>query len=300
MTSSYHIPVLLEESINGLAINPEGIYVDATFGGGGHSREILKKLNQGKLYAFDQDFDAAAHALKNENFFFIMHNFRYIRNFLRYFNVPRVDGILADLGVSSHDFDVAERGFSFRLNGNLDMRMNQKRKKNAKDIINNYSKKDLQQIFMNFGEIRNAGLLAGRIVEMRKDTSIETTHQLKEIAVSFTGKQNETKYLAKVFQAIRMEVNEEMEALEEFLKSTIEVLKPGGRLVILTYHSLEDRLVKNFMKSGNIKGKIEKDFFGNISSPFKLINRKVITPGDEECNINPRARSAKLRITERI
>ncbi len=298
--STYHIPVMLFESVDGLSIRPGGDYVDATFGGGGHSREILRRLNKGRLFAFDQDADAARNAIKDDRFFFIMHNFRFLKNFLRYFEVQSVDGILGDLGVSSHDFDVAERGFSFRFEGKLDMRMNRQAKKSAATVVNEYSEEELKQVFRTYGEVRNAAKLAREIVQARATGMVETTQQLRSVIDKCIPKSIENKYMAQVFQALRIEVNREMQALKEFLEASLEVLKPGGRLVMITYHSLEDRLVKNFMKTGNFEGKVEKDFYGNISSPFKLVNRKVVTPSAEELEKNPRSRSAKMRIAEKV
>ncbi|MBN2773751.1 MAG: 16S rRNA (cytosine(1402)-N(4))-methyltransferase RsmH [Prolixibacteraceae bacterium] len=297
---AYHIPVMLNESLQGLAIKPGSDYVDATFGGGGHSREILKRLGDGRLFAFDQDLDAAGNVMNDNRFFFISHNFRFLKNFLAYYGVEHVDGILADLGVSSHDFDVAERGFSFRFDGDLDMRMNQNAKKNAMQVINEYPEENLKKIFREFGEINNAGKLASVIAGSRIKKKIVTTDQFSEIINDCITKKTEAKYLAKVFQALRIEVNNEISVLRDFLSASLDVLNPGGRLVILTYHSLEDRLVKNFMKTGDFEGKQEKDFYGNINSPFKLVNRKVIIPGEEELKKNPRSRSAKLRIAEKI
>ncbi len=296
----YHIPVMLQECLGGLAIKPDGDYVDATFGGGGHSREILEKLNKGRLFAFDQDMDATGNVLSDGRFFFIMHNFKYLRNFLRYYKVEKVDGVLADLGVSSHDFDVASRGFSYRFEGNLDMRMNQKANTTAADIVNKYPEEKLKQVFKDYGEVKNAWSLTKQLVKAREEKKISTTSQLREAIKTCIPRGIENKYLAQVYQALRIEVNQEMEVLKEFLKATLDILSPGGRLVVMTYHSLEDRLVKNFMKAGNFEGKQEKDFYGNISSPFKLVNRKVIIPGEEELKDNPRSRSAKLRVAEKI
>lgn len=298
--SEYHIPVMLQECMEGLGINPDGDYVDATFGGGGHSAEMLRRLKRGRLFAFDQDVDAARNVFNDDRFFFIMHNFRFLRNFLKYYQAEYVDGILADLGVSSHDFDIASRGFSFRFDGDLDMRMNQKATTTAADIVNKYSEKELKEVFQNYGEVKNSITLTKQIISERANKKIRTTGQLKEAIQKCIPRGKENKYLAQVYQALRIEVNEEMEALKEFLLASLEVLKPGGRLVIMTYHSLEDRMVKNFLKSGNLEGKVEKDFYGQTSSPFKLINRKVITPREEELKLNPRSRSAKLRIAEKI
>ncbi|WP_163718256.1 16S rRNA (cytosine(1402)-N(4))-methyltransferase RsmH [Mangrovibacterium lignilyticum] len=300
MEQVYHIPVLLNESINGLNIQKDGDYVDVTFGGGGHSREILKNLNKGRLFGFDQDEDAAANALDDERFIFIRHNFKYIRNFLRFSEVEQVDGILADLGVSSHDFDVAERGFSFRFSGDLDMRMNRNSSLTAADIVNTYEEDRLFHVFKDYGEVDNARRLVRQIIAARQAKPIKTIDQFKEIVAPCVPKRIEAKYLAKVFQALRIETNGELDVLREFLEQSMELLKPGGRLVVITYHSLEDRLVKNFIKSGNFEGKQEKDFYGNVSSSLQAVNRKVIVPDEEEIERNPRARSAKLRIAEKL
>jgi len=300
MADVYHIPVLAEESIAGLNIRSGHDVIDATFGGGGHSRLILEHLGDGRLFAFDQDEDAAVNAFGDDRLFFIRHNFRYARNFLRFYDVEKVDSIFADLGVSSHDFDVPERGFSFRFDGDLDMRMNQEAAVDAAEIVNGYSEEKLVMVFKIFGEIKNARRLVAEIVKCRNGKPIKTTSQLREIASEFAPRATENKYLAQVFQALRIEVNDEMGSLKEFLETSLELLKPGGRLVIITYHSLEDRLCKNFMKSGNFEGKVEKDFYGNVNSPFRLMNRKVIVAGDQELKMNPRARSAKLRIAEKI
>ena len=300
MISSYHIPVLPTESIEGLNLRIGSDVVDATFGGAGHSRLILEKIGDGRLVAFDQDEDAAANVLKDSRLYFVRHNFRYLKNFLHYFGINQVDAIFADLGVSSHDFDVPERGFSFRFEGNLDMRMNQNSDLDAEKIINEYTEEELESIFRLYGEIKNSRKLAALIVQKRNIKRVSTTEQLKDVVLECTPKAIENKYMAQVFQALRIEVNDEMEALKEFLESSLKVLKSGGRLVIITYHSLEDRICKNFMKSGNFNGKVEKDFYGNLISPFLLINRKVITPGPEELKQNSRSRSAKLRIAEKI
>lgn len=301
MTQVYHIPVLPNESIYGLNLYPGADVVDATFGGGGHSRLILENLgDEGRLFAFDQDEDAAENVINDRRLFFIRHNFRYIKNFLHFYGVKQVDAIFADFGVSSHDFDVAGRGFSFRFDGSLDMRMNQKAIIDASKVVNEYSEKQLKSVFRMFGEIKNAGRLASVICKKRVERPIKTTVQLKDIAAECAPRATENKYLAQVFQALRIEVNDEMEALKEFMQASKDLLKPGGRLVVLTYHSLEDRLCKNFMRSGNFEGDVEKDFYGNLISPFKLINRKVIVAGDEELKINSRSRSAKLRVAERI
>jgi len=295
----YHIPVMLNESVQGLKLKPGGDYVDATFGGGGHACEILKRLKEGRLFAFDQDSDAAGNVISDSRFVFIMHNFRFLKNFLAYYGVEQVDGILADLGVSSHDFDAKGRGFSFRFNGNLDMRMNTKARKDAAAVINEYSPEDLQRIFREYGEIYNARKLAAILAKARTEKPVETVEQFRKAIAPCIPPNHENKYLAKVFQAIRIEVNQEMAALREFLVASRDVLKSGARLVIITYHSLEDRLVKNFMKSGNFEGRIEKDFYGNVHSPFRIMNNKVITPGEKELEENPRSRSAKLRIAEK-
>jgi 16S rRNA (cytosine1402-N4)-methyltransferase len=295
----YHIPVLLSESIEGLNIKPDGIYVDLTYGGGGHAREILKYLKSGRLIAFDQDEEAGNNKLDSDKFLFVQSNFKFFRNFLRYYKHDFVDGIIADLGVSSHHFDIAERGFSFRFDGDLDMRMDKNLEKTAADVLNTYSSEDLLKLFREFGEIDNAYKLVKEIVSAREKDSIGQISQFKEAIVNVTPKHVEHKYLAKVFQALRIEVNDEIGVLKEMLLQTASSIKPGGRLVVITYHSLEDRLVKNFMKSGNFEGKLEKDFYGNVLSPFKAINRKVIIPNENEININNRARSAKLRIAEK-
>lgn len=297
----YHVPVLLQESIEGLAINPEGIYVDVTFGGGGHSKAILSQLRgKGHLYSFDQDPDAEQNIVENEHFTFVRSNFRFLLNFMRYYGVEEVDGILADLGVSSHHFDDAERGFSFRFDGMLDMRMNQRAGKTAADIVNEYTEERLADIFYLYGELKNSRKLASVLVKARAKEPVKTIGDFLQIVQPLFGREREKKELAKVFQALRIEVNQEMVALREMLLSAIEVLKPGGRLAVITYHSLEDRMVKNIMKTGNIEGKLKQDFFGRIESPFKLVNNKVIIPEDEEQERNPRSRSAKLRIAEKI
>ena len=300
MTGVYHIPVLAGESIDALQLRPGHDVMDATFGGGGHSRLILDQIGDGRLFAFDQDEDAAGNAFEDDRLFFIRHNFRYAKNFLRHFGVEKLDAVFADLGVSSHDFDVAERGFSFRFDGALDMRMNRNAEVDAAKVVNDYSEEKLLEIFSLYGEIKNARRLVAEIVKARNTKRITTTTQLKEVAAVCAPRATENKYLAQVFQALRIEVNEEMEALKEFLEATLDLLRPGGRLVIITYHSLEDRLSKNFMKTGNFKGEIKKDFYGNVESPFEVITRKVITPSETELEENPRSRSAKLRIAERI
>lgn len=297
----YHIPVLLHPSVDGLAIQPSGIYVDVTFGGGGHSREILHRLgNDGKLYGFDQDADAEQNIIGDNRFVFVRSNFRYLSNFMRYYGVEEIDGLLADLGVSSHHFDDKERGFSFRFDGALDMRMNTRAGKTAAEVVNTYTEEALADVFYLYGELKNARKLAAVLVKARAEKPIETIGDFLEVIKPFTGKDKEKKFLAQAFQALRIEVNDEMRALKEMLRQALSVLKKGGRLVVITYHSLEDRLVKNFLKTGNFEGKTEQDFFGNIQSPFRLVNNKVIVPSDEEIESNPRSRSAKLRIAEKL
>jgi 16S rRNA (cytosine1402-N4)-methyltransferase len=295
----YHNPVLLKECIDGLNINPEGIYVDVTFGGGGHSREILKHLTTGKLYAFDQDDDAIKNKIDDERFVLIKQNFRYLKNFLKMYNALPIDGLLADLGVSSHQFDEAERGFSIRFDSKLDMRMDQNAKQTAADILNTYTEEDLKRIFRLYGEVDNAGYLASIIFHNRKDKAIETVNDLKVMITKCVKRGKENQYYAQVFQALRIEVNKEMDVLQEMLLQSLDVLKPGGRLVVISYHSLEDRLVKNIMRSGKFEGEVEKDFFGNQLTPFKQISKKPIVPSDEENKLNSRARSAKLRVAEK-
>jgi len=296
----YHEPVLLEESIKGLNIREGGTYVDVTYGGGGHSHRILEELKGGRLIAFDQDEDAKGNLIDDERLIFVRHNFRYLKNFLRYYQVEKVDGILADLGVSSHDFDVSERGFSFRFEGKLDMRMNQSAALDAAKVINDYNESQLGLIFREYGEIKNWHRLANLIVSERANGTINSISRFLKIIEPCIPMKIEKKYLAKVFQALRIEVNNEIGVLTEFLESTPGVLKRGGRLVVISYHSLEDRLVKNFMRSGTLDGKQKQNFFGESLSPFKLINRKIICPGEDEIKRNPRGRSAKLRIAERI
>ena len=299
MGQAYHIPVLLNESINGLNIRENGIYVDVTFGGGGHSREILKQIKNGRLFGFDQDEDAAINAFNDPRFVFIRHNFKYVRNFLRYHGVEKVDGILADLGVSSHDFDVAGRGFSFRFSGELDMRMNRDAKMTAADVVNGYEEEKLIRVFREYGEVENAFRLVKQISAHRQMKPVKTIDQFKAAIADCIPKKNESKYLAKVFQALRIETNQELDVLKDFLLQSVSLLNPGGRLVVITYHSLEDRLVKNFIKAGNFEGKQEKDFYGNVSSVLSAVNRRLIIPDGEEIARNPRARSAKLRIAEK-
>ena len=297
---TYHVPVLLHESIEGMHIQPGGIYVDVTFGGGGHSKGILSAMDAtGRLFSFDQDQDAERNIVDDKRFTFVRSNFRYLHNFLRYYGVDQVDAILADLGVSSHHFDDSERGFSFRFDGQLDMRMNKRAGMTAADIVNTYDEERLADIFYLYGELKNSRKLAAVLVKARMQQKIATIGDFLEIIKPLFGKEREKKELAKVFQALRIEVNQEMEALKEMLYAATEALRPGGRLVIITYHSLEDRMVKNVMKTGNVEGKAEKDFFGNIQTPFKLVNNKVIVPSEEEITRNPRSRSAKLRIAEK-
>lgn len=296
----YHVPVLLKETVDGLHINPDGIYVDVTFGGGGHSREILSRLSfKGHLYSFDQDEDAEQNIIKDKRFTFIRSNFRYIKNWMRYYGVEQVDGILADLGVSSHHFDAQERGFSFRFDAPLDMRMNQKAERTAADLLNEYSEEQLADVLYLYGELRNARKIAAAIVKSRSENRIETTGDLINIIKVFFERDREKKEMAKVFQALRIEVNQEMQALREMLTAAAKLLKKGGRLSVLTYHSLEDRMVKNLIKTGNVEGRVEKDFFGNTNAPLKMVNNKVITASEEEQASNPRSRSAKLRIAEK-
>ena len=280
-------------------IDPDGVYLDLTFGGGGHSREILKRLKDGCLIGFDQDADALANVPDDDRFIFVNHNFRYLRNFLRYCGYDEADGILADLGVSSHEFDEAGRGFSFRFDAELDMRMNQRSRLKATDILNTYSEEDLTRIFRNYGEVDNAKRLVDLIVKARAEKMITRSEEFLQVIAPCVPKQKEKKYLAQVYQALRIEVNGELEALEDMLKEAERALRPGGRLVVITYHSLEDRIVKNFLKSGNFEGKVEKDFYGHVKRNFELVNRKVIVPSEEEIEKNPRARSAKLRIAEK-
>jgi 16S rRNA (cytosine1402-N4)-methyltransferase len=297
---TYHEPVLLAESINGLNVRPGGIYVDVTYGSGGHSRAILERLTGGKLVAFDQDEEAEKNKTDDKRLIFVRHNFRFMTNFLRYYGINEVDGVLADMGVSWHQFDTAKRGFSFRLESELDMRMNQNARKTAKIILNTYDEKELTRLFVVYGELQNAGRLAFLISGARSKEEITHTGRFLSIIKPCVPRHGEHKYLAQVFQALRIEVNDELRNLKELLKQSVQVLKPGGRLVVITYHSLEDRLVKNFMKSGNFEGKAEKDFFGNIRVPFKQVNKNVIVPTGEEIARNNRARSAKLRIAERL
>ncbi|UWY30025.1 16S rRNA (cytosine(1402)-N(4))-methyltransferase RsmH [Flavobacterium sp. TR2] len=296
----YHNPVLLHPTVDGLNIKPDGVYVDVTFGGGGHSKEILRRLGpNGRLFAFDQDEDALANALPDERFTLINENFRFIKRFLRFHGVKSVDGILADLGVSSHQFDVPERGFSTRFDAELDMRMSQRNDLNAYRVVNEYEEQDLRRVFFDYGELKNAPVLARTIVEARRDYPIKTTEELKEVLKKFLPEKVRNKVLAQIYQAIRIEVNQEMDVLKEFIEQSLEVLKPGGRFSVISYHSLEDRLVKRFIKNGMFEGEPERDFYGNFSVPFKTIG-KLIVPDDEEIKINNRARSAKLRVAEKL
>lgn len=298
---TYHVPVLLQESIDGLNIKSDGIYVDVTFGGGGHSREILSRLGKnGHLYSFDQDADAEKNIIADDRFTFVRSNFRYLRNWMRYYGVEAIDGLLADLGVSSHHFDDETRGFSFRFDAPLDMRMNKRAGKTAADIVNEYDEAKLADVFFLYGELKNSRRIANAIAAYRQQKRIETTGDLMAATEKMMRTEKEKKDLARLFQALRIEVNHEMDALRDMLNSASQLLKSGGRLSVITYHSLEDRIVKNVMKAGNAEGKIEKDFFGRVSSPFRLVNNKVITPQEDELRNNPRSRSAKLRIAERI
>jgi len=298
-TMEYHNPVLLHPSVDGLNIKPDGVYVDVTFGGGGHSKEILSRLGpNGKLFAFDQDEDALVNTLKDERFTLINENFRFIKRFLRFYGVKSVDGILADLGVSSHQFDVAERGFSTRFDADLDMRMSQKNDLNAFRVVNEYDDANLRRVFLDYGELKNAPALARTIIEARGHQTIKTTDELKEVLAKYLPEKVRNKILAQIYQAIRIEVNQEMDVLKEFLEQSLEILNPNGRLSVISYHSLEDRLVKRFMKNGMFEGEPERDFFGNFSVPFKIIE-KLIVPDNNEIKMNNRARSAKLRIAEK-
>lgn len=286
--------------MEGLAITPNGVYVDVTFGGGGHSREILNRLGSGgHLYSFDQDSDACNNVVDDERFTFVYSNFRFLKNFLRYHEVEAVDGVLADLGVSFHHFDDSERGFSFRFDAPLDMRMNKQARMSAADVLATYSEEELSRIFALYGELRTARKLSAAIVARRAAGGVKTTGQLLEVAAPYINRKQEKKELAQLFQALRIEVNNEMESLQQMLQQATEMLKPGGRLAVITYHSLEDRIVKNFIKTGNVEGRVEKDFFGRVDAPLRAVNNKVIVPNDEEVERNPRSRSAKLRVAEK-
>ena len=299
-TTVYHIPALLNECINGLNIKPNGTYVDVTFGGGGHSRAIMEHLGtEGRLLGFDQDMDAWANRLEDKRFTFVHANFSFLKNFLRYYGIEKVDGIIADLGVSFHHFDDAERGFTFREDSTLDMRMNRDSAMTAADVLNGYDEADLANVLYLYGELKQSRRIASAIVKSRKTRAITTTGQLLDVVRPFIRKSQEKKELAQVFQALRIEVNHEIDVLKRMLQQSLEVLKPEGRLVVITYHSLEDRLVKNFMRSGNVEGRIEKDFYGKANTPWILVNNKVITASEAEIEANPRSRSAKLRIAER-
>lgn len=298
---TYHVPVLLSESIDELDIKSDGIYVDVTFGGGGHSKEILRRLGRkGHLYSFDQDPDAEKNIVDDNRFTFVRSNFRYLKNWMRYYEVDHIDGLLADLGVSSHHFDDETRGFSFRFDAPLDMRMNKRAGTTAAEILNYYNEEQLADIFYIYGELKNARKLAATIAKARSEKTIETTGDLMNVTEKLFQREREKKEMAKMFQALRIEVNHEMDALKEMLNGAKDMLCEGGRLSVITYHSLEDRIVKNMMKAGNVEGKINQDFFGRIEAPFRLVNNKVIVPTDEEQQKNPRSRSAKLRIAEKI
>ncbi len=299
-STTYHIPVLLRESVDGLEIKPDGVYIDVTFGGGGHSKEILSRLGKkGHLYSFDQDADAEKNIVDDDRFTFVRSNFRYIKNWMRYYDVEKIDGLLADLGVSSHHLDDESRGFSFRFDAPLDMRMNKQAGKTAADIVNDYDEEQLADVFYLYGELKNARKLATAIVKARQTQRIATTGNLLQVAEKLFPREREKKEMAKLFQALRIEVNHEMEALKEMLNGSKDLLCVGGRLSVITYHSLEDRLVKNMMKAGNTEGKVQQDFFGHTEAPFKPVG-KVIVPEPEEQERNPRSRSAKLRIAEKV
>ena len=300
-TPVYHIPALLQESINGLNIKEDGTYVDVTFGGGGHSRAIMEQLGErGRLLGFDQDLDTLHNKLNDSRFTFVHSNFSFLKNFIRYYDIEAVDGILADLGVSFHHFDDAERGFSFRQDSALDMRMNRRASIDARTVLATYSEEELARLFYLYGELKQSRRIASAIVKARSNGEISTTGQLVELVSPFVRRSQEKKELAQVFQALRIEVNHEIDVLKSLLEQSLEILKPGGRLVVITYHSLEDRLVKNFMRSGNVDGKIDKDFYGRVSTPWRLVNNKVIIASEAEVESNPRSRSAKLRIAEKL
>ncbi|MGM9700036.1 MAG: 16S rRNA (cytosine(1402)-N(4))-methyltransferase RsmH [Prevotella sp.] len=297
---TYHVPVLLHESVDGLHIHPGGIYVDVTFGGGGHSREILGRLDAtSHLYSFDQDEDAERNAMDDSRFTFVRSNFRYLKNWMRYYGVEQIDGLLADLGVSSHHLDDETRGFSFRFDAPLDMRMNQRGGRTAADIVNDYEEEALANVFYLYGELKNSRRIAATLVKARQQARIETTQQFLQAVEPLFRREKEKKDMARLFQALRIEVNHEMNALREMLAAATSLLAPGGRLSVITYHSLEDRIVKNLMKTGNVAGKVEQDFYGRVETPYRLVNNKVIVPSDEEQENNPRSRSAKLRIAEK-
>ena len=297
---TYHVPVLLDESINGLNLHPDGVYIDVTFGGGGHSREILRRLPQGsRLFSFDQDADAERNIVDDDRFTFVRSNFRYLKNWMRYYEIDHIDGLLADLGVSSHHFDDESRGFSFRFDAPLDMRMNKRADKTAADIVAEYDEEALADIFYLYGELKNSRRIASALVKARQQHAIATTQDFLHVVEPFFKREREKKDMARLFQALRIEVNHEMEALKEMLAAATQLLAPGGRLSVITSHSLEDRIVKNVMKTGNAEGKMIQDFYGRIETPYRLVNNKVIVPTDEEQQRNPRSRSAKLRIAEK-
>lgn len=297
---TYHVPVLLDESINGLNLHPDGVFIDVTFGGGGHSREILRRLPQGsRLFSFDQDADAERNIVDDDRFTFVRSNFRYLKNWMRYYEIDHIDGLLADLGVSSHHFDDESRGFSFRFDAPLDMRMNKRADKTAADIVAEYDEEALADIFYLYGELKSSRRIASALVKARQQHAIATTQDFLHVVEPFFKREREKKDMARLFQALRIEVNHEMEALKEMLAAATQLLAPGGRLSVITYHSLEDRIVKNVMKTGNAEGKMIQDFYGRIETPFRLVNNKVIVPTDEEQQRNPRSRSAKLRIAEK-
>ena len=297
---TYHVPVLLDESINGLNLHPDGVYIDVTFGGGGHSREILRRLPQGsRLFSFDQDADAERNIVDDDRFTFVRSNFRYLKNWMRYYEIDHIDGLLADLGVSSHHFDDESRGFSFRFDAPLDMRMNKRADKTAADIVAEYDEEALADIFYLYGELKNSRRIASALVKARQQHAIATTQDFLHVVEPFFKREREKKDMARLFQALRIEVNHEMEALKEMLAAATQLLAPGGRLSVITYHSLEDRIVKNVMKTGNAEGKMIQDFYGRIETPYRLVNNKVIVSTDEEQQRNPRSRSAKLRIAEK-
>lgn len=297
---TYHVPVLLDESINGLNLHPDGVYIDVTFGGGGHSREILRRLPQGsRLFSFDQDADAERNIVDDDRFTFVRSNFRYLKNWMRYYEIDHIDGLLADLGVSSHHFDDESRGFSFRFDAPLDMRMNKRADKTAADIVAEYDEEALADIFYLYGELKNSRRIASALVKARQQHAIATTQDFLHVVEPFFKREREKKDMARLFQALRIEVNHEMEALKEMLAAATQLLAPDGRLSVITYHSLEDRIVKNVMKTGNAEGKMIQDFYGRIETPYRLVNNKVIVPTDEEQQRNPRSRSAKLRIAEK-
>ena len=297
---TYHVSVLLKESVDGLDIQPDGVYIDVTFGGGGHSKEILRRLGPGgRLFGFDQDQDAEKNIVDDDRFMFVRSNFRYVRQWMRYYGISQIDGLIADLGVSSHHFDDAERGFSFRFNSQLDMRMNKRAGQTAADVLNDYTEERLADVFYVYGELKNARRVAAAIVKARQQHPFVTTNDLLQATEQLFQREREKKEVTKLFQALRIEVNHEMDALRDMLAGACRLLRPGGRLSVITYHSLEDRIVKNVMRTGNAEGRIEQDFYGRVKSPLHLINNKVVTPSDEELQANPRSRSAKLRVAEK-